>query len=282
MINTVEPLHERVYRITEVHSLHRYLLLGDDKALLIDTGYGFEDITPIIRNLTNLPLMVINTHGHADHTMGNYFFDEVYIHPKDIPLVAAEDTIEKKRAVVAYRTKKNPALPKEADLDAFLYGSMAHVRYQPVIGGDQLELGNISCSVIEVPGHTAGSIALYCPQLKCLFGGDSINSHPIWYLTEAGAMPLPLFLRSLERLKKQELDIQAVYPGHGNVPLTMDVVDQLIACIYDLAADKTMDPVVENSGLIGRQHNYKGTAIIYSDDQKELLCQAVQTGILER
>ena len=83
-INTVEKLDDRIYRITELGSVHRYLVVGDKKALLVDTGWGFSDFRPLIAEITLLPLIVVNSHGHSDHCFGNYYFDEVYLNEKDL------------------------------------------------------------------------------------------------------------------------------------------------------------------------------------------------------
>ena len=56
-----------------------YLLIGDEKAVLIDTLYGFGDLRQIVESITDKPVMVINTHGHFDHTGGNSFWPEAYM-----------------------------------------------------------------------------------------------------------------------------------------------------------------------------------------------------------
>ena len=67
------------------------------EALLIDTCYGFTDISGAIQGLTDKPLMVINTHGHFDHISGNYRFGEIFLSQKDEELYrlhSRRDTIE--------------------------------------------------------------------------------------------------------------------------------------------------------------------------------------------
>ncbi|MBN1247835.1 MAG: MBL fold metallo-hydrolase, partial [Anaerolineae bacterium] len=64
-----------------------YLVAGEGHALLIDTGWGEGDLKAHVATLTDLPLWVVNTHGHRDHTAGNGQFDEVYVHTADVPYV---------------------------------------------------------------------------------------------------------------------------------------------------------------------------------------------------
>jgi hydroxyacylglutathione hydrolase len=47
-----------------------FLLVGNENAMLIDTGIGIGDLKGFIRTLTDKPLMVCYTHNHPDHTGG--------------------------------------------------------------------------------------------------------------------------------------------------------------------------------------------------------------------
>ena len=60
------------------------LIIGKNKALVLDTGYGISSLKEEIKKITSLPLIVIDSHGHMDHTGGNYEFDEFYIHSADL------------------------------------------------------------------------------------------------------------------------------------------------------------------------------------------------------
>jgi glyoxylase-like metal-dependent hydrolase (beta-lactamase superfamily II) len=49
---------------------HQYLIVGTEKALLIDTGFSIESLKEKIEEITMLPLILVNTHGHPDHCGG--------------------------------------------------------------------------------------------------------------------------------------------------------------------------------------------------------------------
>ena len=76
---------EGIWSISGSANDQMYLVQGRDKALLVDTGMGVGDLAGLVRSLTSLPVMVVNTHGHPDHAGGNGGFDEVYLHPADEP-----------------------------------------------------------------------------------------------------------------------------------------------------------------------------------------------------
>ena len=58
---------------------YMYLLEGDEKALLLDTGYGTGTLRAFVENLTDKPVIVANTHYHPDHAGGNGEFEKVYM-----------------------------------------------------------------------------------------------------------------------------------------------------------------------------------------------------------
>ena len=63
------------------------MIVGTEKAMLIDTGYDYGDLKRVVKSITEKPLYIVNTHGHVDHTSANALFDEkVYIHPKNMEL----------------------------------------------------------------------------------------------------------------------------------------------------------------------------------------------------
>jgi hydroxyacylglutathione hydrolase len=57
-----------------------YLVAGDERALLIDTGWGIGDLPGVVASLTDLPLLVVNTHGHPDHTVRSWQFERVHMY----------------------------------------------------------------------------------------------------------------------------------------------------------------------------------------------------------
>lgn len=103
----VEQLDKRLYCLKEVESISRYLILGEKKALLFDTGYGYTDLTEQIKELTSLPLVVVNSHGDPDHALGSYQFPQVYLHYGDFDyLMNLDRDSQQKKGTIEYRLKK--------------------------------------------------------------------------------------------------------------------------------------------------------------------------------
>src|SRR5205807_9970929 len=70
-----------VFAIYEPHQAEEtigYLIVGEQRALLFDTGMGISDVKKVVEELTKLPVIVLNSHTHDDHVGGNWEFDRVY------------------------------------------------------------------------------------------------------------------------------------------------------------------------------------------------------------
>jgi glyoxylase-like metal-dependent hydrolase (beta-lactamase superfamily II) len=72
------------YAINEYGMSAMFLLIGSERAMLIDTGCGTLDIKAIVKELTDKPYDVVITHSHGDHIGGVPQFEEVYIHKNDM------------------------------------------------------------------------------------------------------------------------------------------------------------------------------------------------------
>ena len=59
---------EGIWAIDEQGTNTMYLIRGDEKCLLVDTGWGASNLPGLVKTLSTLPLIVVNSHGHLDHT----------------------------------------------------------------------------------------------------------------------------------------------------------------------------------------------------------------------
>ena len=75
-----------IFLLDEAHEATGYVVVGEERACVIDTMIGYNDLHQAVRKLTDKPLIVVNTHGHPDHIYGNMYFDEARIHPADLEL----------------------------------------------------------------------------------------------------------------------------------------------------------------------------------------------------
>lgn len=83
---TIDQVDESTFILSEYRhweQTHCYLLIGKERALLIDTGLGICNIREPVRRLTDKPVAAAATHVHWDHIGGHRYFPEFYVHPEE-------------------------------------------------------------------------------------------------------------------------------------------------------------------------------------------------------
>lgn len=129
-----------------------YIVEGEEKALVIDTGMGRGDYMGLIRSLTKLPLELAITHAHGDHMYHADEFDHVYIS-------------EKEKEILPHFQKWMMA-DRVFDLDKFTV----------VKEEDVIDLGGVHFRVLELAGHTPGSLVFLDEKNGVIFTGDALGS----------------------------------------------------------------------------------------------------------
>ncbi len=225
---SVKLVAEKVWRINDHGGDFMYLVEGDEKALLIDTGRGIGDLLKFVSSITKLPVIVVNTHGHSDHAAGNFQFQEVYAHAMDSDLIKNCGNEYYRKNVVKQVLSKSPELSNLILSEVEDYSSPKII---PVKKGLVFDLGNRKLEIIETPGHTKGSICILDAQNKLLFAGDN-NNEIVWLFLE-GCLPLETYMKNLENLKLRGGDFDTILAGHCE-PLDKTFIDEQINCIRNI------------------------------------------------
>lgn len=219
MYYTVETM-DGYYRISSPENVFCYFIEGADRAALIDTGYGFGDLQKTVREITDKPLLIFNTHGHVDHTCGNAQFDApCYIGEKDMELcrqhtseAMRRDSIERARHSVNYETgEEYDALPE--DFDEREYCSRGAGNLVPVQEGERFDLGGAVLKVYETPGHTKGGISLLYEEKNYLFIGDATGMF-VW-LFSGETTDLDTYIKAVQKM--YDLGCDGYIGGHNPV-----------------------------------------------------------------
>ncbi len=206
-----------VYRITSPEHIYSELIVGTEKALLLDTGWGGGDLPETVRMLTDKPLILVNSHGHVDHINGNYRFDlPSHLHPEDRELFAAHSSEAMRRYIV---DTAGALFPSDFDPAAYLAGRTAEP--VPVTEGQVFDLGGKTLEVVALPGHTRGSIGLLYREAQLLYVGDAIGSCLLLYLPES--TDLSTYISTLE--KAIQLPFRRLVMSHRANLSDRDVLD---------------------------------------------------------
>lgn len=269
-LNITTKIADDLYEITETGSIHCYVVLGTERALVFDIGYGYEDIHDLIRAITDLPIMLVVSHGDPDHALGSRWFSDVWVHPLDLGKMLMNDTETMKRSSIEYRVGKLPELRDEFDIDAFINRSFEDTTPHFLMDGDVIDLGGTKLEVIHTPGHSYGHIMLLDVEKGRLFSGDQVTKHNVWYFMSADQQaPFAQSVASMKRLLLRREEIREIYPAHDVYPLTSDVIVEQIECFeQDLPHTYQHDvPFYSFIGEDGWRHQYKSVELIYSDER---------------
>lgn len=225
-VNRVFP---DVLHIRDAMGVCMTLLIGEKAALLVDTGYGTEDVSAFVRTLTDRPLTVLLTHCHHDHALGARWFGKTVMLPEDQPQWALYTGADKRRQVLAQAIAKGLPVTE----DGFLAGECA-MPY--AIHGGALVLGGLTAEIIPCPGHTPGSCVVYVPERRLLLTGDDWN--PCTWLFFDEALPLRDYRANIRGL--QGLDFTRVLCPHQLACYPRAALDAFITGL----TDETLDAAV--------------------------------------
>lgn len=168
------------------------------EAMVVDPGNEANKIIDMI-NILNVKLKyIVLTHCHADHVMG-------------IP----ELKEKLGGTVVASRIESDLMNTNGMTLFANLGLPVMEINVDSrVDDNDVIHLGNIEFKVITTPGHTIGSICLYCAENKLLFSGDTLFSGA-WGRTDLPTSSFEDIIASISNKLMILPEDTIVYPGHG-------------------------------------------------------------------
>ena len=264
------------WEIDEFDCASMFLLIGTEKAMLIDCGMGIGDLRGAVEMLTDKPLIVVITHGHIDHTANARQFDEIWIHPndKDRPI---PQSLERRRFDTERIAKRQKNCIGGAYTMFNLYPYDLNVDLRepgpdekmPVIhdlyDGQQFDLGGGRIvTAYECPGHSAGEMVFLDEQTRSLFAGDAVN-----FNLGVSECPVETTLRYLKRLRDLGDKYDGIYNGHHDfralgAPLDDDCLPTAIAILED-ALDGHIVPCETPSFWGGDMPLTRGPAKSYNE-----------------
>lgn len=206
----VKMLAEGIWQINEFGAANCYLITGQKKALLIDTGCGYGDLYGFIRTLTDLPLLVAATHGHVDHIGGKGQFPEIYLHKADFGL----EKLMSSRPARAYFYWSQKEIRRQGfSWKDAVFKKECTTRYIAMDQHTSFDLGGRTVRVMHTPGHSRGSCVFWLPEEGYLFTGDNVDRH-LW-LFLPGSTTVRTWLKGAVKIRKMA-EKNKTYGGHDS------------------------------------------------------------------
>lgn len=222
----VKAIADDIYEINEFDGVSMFLVVGSERALLVDTGDGIGDIKSFVSTITDKPIDVVITHNHRDHAGNAPRFETIHMSALDKaigPIIrpwtsAASRLVFARRTLKMFPDREYPWV--ESDIEDFFMDREPKVNV--VDDGYVFDLGDRKETVRLCPGHTPGSLVVIDDKTGILFSGDCCNG-----TTGLGVRPLenPAMrhvsveqaYRALKHLSSLNFDKKRVFCAHSSV-----------------------------------------------------------------
>jgi glyoxylase-like metal-dependent hydrolase (beta-lactamase superfamily II) len=224
---TQADVGDNVIRISEPHvnellSANFWWLRGDDRDVVVDAGLGVVALREAIPGMFERDPMVLLTHAHLDHVGGAPEFADRAAHSAEAGLLAAGVPASLYGAELFDKlgvdTTGEPvpelmldALP-EPGYDPATYHVEPITLNRLLDHGDRIDLGGRVLTVLHLPGHTPGCIALLEERTGTLYSGDVIYDGDL--IDNLPNSDVAAYRHSMTFLA--DLDVSVVHPGHGD------------------------------------------------------------------
>jgi glyoxylase-like metal-dependent hydrolase (beta-lactamase superfamily II) len=243
--NNIYAFHEPGH----MEKVNSFLIIGEKKDLLYDTGMGVASIKHAIvevRKAEGLPereIMVLNSHGHLDHIGGNHEFDTIYAYEHEWRTRKLTEGIPAGNATwVGYYQALTPLPhpPQGFSPDTMSVRPVDKDKIRYLHNGDVIDLGNRQFKVIISLSHTQDSVILYDAESKLLFTGDVF-------------VPAGFYVMDLEELYKDlrmlsGLEVAYHYNTHGPQLIDLQLRSEVLRAAEKIKANEVVVTTVEFLG----------------------------------
>jgi len=228
---TVERIDDDTAVISEYghpEETHCYLLVGDERCLLIDTGLGVGNISAETSRLTDKSVTAVATHVHWDHIGGHGYFPDFYAHAEELDWLNGSFPLP----VSAVRKMLSEGeLPDDFKLDDY---SLFQGKPSRLLNdGDRIELGGRTVTVLHTPGHSPGHMCFWEEDRGYLFTGDLVYKG-ILYANFPSTDP-EAYLRSLKKIA--QLPVKRILPAHHSLDIRPAIITEMAYGLEKLKLD---------------------------------------------
>ena len=244
-----------IYEPGQFEEVISFLITGEDRALLFDTGLGIGNMKRVVEQLTDLPIVVLNSHTHYDHIGGNYQFDTIF--GRDTAYTRGRAAGSQPEAVAEFLKEGwvwKP-LPEGFVVEDFRSRAFSISRF--VDEGDAIDLGGRRLEILSTPGHAPDAICLLDRDNRLLLTGDSFYLAPLY--THLEGSDFLDYAKTAARLAGLAGDIDAALTSH-NVPVVEPRYMTALGDAFGAIEDGTADDYVTADGL--REYRFDGFSVI--------------------
>jgi len=266
MLSRALPFYEfkeGIFEIDEFDCASIFVIVGEDRALVLDTGTGIGDLRWVIENrITQKPYDVVITHNHTDHAGGAGFFDSVWVHEQDADWYNTEigpELANRKwyAGLICQREDKSYAYDIEKDIVKW----PKEPEKKQLRDRQTFDLGGRKVTIYHCPGHTKGQCVAIDNLSQTLYISDACNRQLLLSskLAETKEKVTKIAADSLKHLYQMKgREFIDIYNAHHDfrgvgAPLEVNVLPNAIKCLEGILNDSVIfkpvkDPLSDTGG----------------------------------
>ena len=253
-----------------------FLLIGEEKALLIDCGYGIGDLRGAVEQLTDKPVELVISHAHPDHCGGLWQWETAWTHASS-PLLRDEPM-----PMDRGKTPEEIAAGRRQEIRAIADRVKGHISYaenmfnlygydierihtpspedpkcelRPIEDGHVFDLGGRRVTAYHCPGHTPDELVFLDSATNTLLCCDAVNYNMFLagdLVDDCEASLIRMRGFGADRIMNSHHDYRAM-----GAPLGEDCLPNLLELIRQVKAGTATDCLVPSfwgDGTLQRVH----------------------------
>ncbi len=246
-----------IYEPGQFEEVISFLIIGEDRALLFDTGLGMGDMAAVVAQLTDLPLTVLNSHSHYDHVGGNYQFDAVLAHKLPFTIKNSAGIAHDK--VAEFASSGWIWKPHPPGFDPNTYQIKPYTLGAGVEEGQFIDLGGVSLEIIFAPGHAPDGIVLIDHQRRLMFTGDVFYPAPLYSHLQGSSFTD--YVATANKLTAWADKVDYLITSHNTPVSASEYLLKMDAAFQSIVAEQASWKPSDG----GREYKFDGFSILTAD-----------------
>ena len=258
-----------IYEPGQFEEVISFLITGENRALLFDTGLGIGDMKRVVEQLTDLEIVVLNSHTHYDHIGGNHQFETIY--GRDTEYTRGRAAGSPPEAVAEFLREGWVWKPLPESFVVEDFRSRPFKITRVIDEGDVIDLGGRKLEILSTPGHAPDAICLLDRDNRMLLTGDSFYLAPLY--THLEGSDFLDYAKTAARLAGLAADIDAALTSH-NVPVVEPQYMTALGDAFAAIEGGTAGDYVVSDGF--REYRFDGFSIIVDARGPAFDCSAAE------